>query len=123
MLTTIQLAQDDDGFEIRSFGSALDEEEAFAEPEAHAAPEQRRDLSPVPPKPVPSAPRQRESLDGETIFAVGEDGDKWSDDEAEEDEDEEDDDDDDDDESSSDDDDESHRESGERKRLTSKRQD
>lgn len=118
----MKLAQDDDGFEIRSFGSALDEEEAFAEPEAHAAPEQRRDLSPVPPKPVSSAPRQRESLDGETIFAVGEDGDKWSDDEAEEDEDEDDDDDDDDEESSSDDDDESHRDSGERKRLTSKRQ-
>ena len=31
----------------------------------------------MPPKPVPSAPRQRESLDGETIFAVGEDADKW----------------------------------------------
>lgn len=30
---------------------------------------------------VPS-PQARESLDGETIFAVGEDGDKWSDDEA-----------------------------------------
>ena len=27
------------------------------------------------------APRDRQSLDGETIFAVGEDGDKWSDDE------------------------------------------
>lgn len=126
MLTTLKLAQDDDGFEIRSFGSALDEEEAFAEPESHAAPAQRRDLSPVPPKPVPSAPRQRESLDGETIFAVGEDGDKWSDDEAEEDGDEEDDSDDDDsddEESSSDDDDQSRRDSGERKRLTGKHQD
>ena len=41
-----------------------------------------RELSPVPPKPVQPAPRQRESLDGETIFAVGEeDGDKFSDDE------------------------------------------
>lgn len=39
----------------------------------------RRDLSPVPPKPVPSAPR-RQSLEDETIFAVGEeDPDKWSD--------------------------------------------
>ena len=47
-----------------------------------SAAEGHRDLSPVPPKPVSSAPRQRESLDDETIFAVGEDGDKWSDDES-----------------------------------------
>ena len=90
-----QLAQDDDGFEIRSFGSALDEEEALGDLDGHPAAESRRDLSPVPPKPVPSAPQQRESLDGETIFAVGEDADKWSDDE-----------------------DESPRNSSERKRLT-----
>ena len=58
----------------------MDEERGGGE----EANEQGRDLSPVPPKPipVPSAPRQRESLDGETIFAVGEDvEDKWSDDE------------------------------------------
>ncbi len=58
-----------------------------------------RGLSPNPPpqpaRTVPS-PRPRESLDGETIFAVGEDGDKWSDE------------------------DESPRNSGERKRLTGK---
>jgi hypothetical protein len=53
-----------------------------------------RGLSPNPP-PKPSA-RPRESLDGETIFAVGEDGDKWSDE------------------------DDSPRNSGERKRLTGK---
>ncbi|KAF9889599.1 hypothetical protein FE257_007107 [Aspergillus nanangensis] len=92
-----ELAQDDDGFEIRSFGSALDEEDALGGPEGHYSSEPRRDLSPVPPKPVPSAPRHRDSLDGETIFAVGEDGDKWSDDE-----------------------DDSPRNSGERKRLTGK---
>lgn len=41
-----------------------------------------RELSPIPPKPVQPAPQQRESLDGETIFAVGEeDGDKFSEDE------------------------------------------
>ena len=34
----------------------------------------------------PSPPLPRESLDGETIFAVGEDGDKWSDDGSGEDE-------------------------------------
>jgi hypothetical protein len=58
-----------------------------------------RGLSPNPPQRsiarVPP-PRPRESLDGETIFAVGEDGDKWSDE------------------------DESPRNSGERKRLTGK---
>ena len=37
-------------------------------------------LSPVPPKPI-NERHDRHSLDGETIFAVGEDGDKWSDDE------------------------------------------
>lgn len=115
ILKIVQLAQDDDGFEIRSFGSALDEEEAFAIPEEHSPPEQHRDLSPVPPKPVPSAPRQRESLDGETIFAVGEDGDKWSEDEEEDEEEE--------DEEESSDDDESERHSGERERLTDKRKD
>ena len=41
-----------------------------------------RNASPMPPKSVPSAPpvNPRESLDGETIFAVGEDGDRWSED-------------------------------------------
>ncbi|KAL2821566.1 lung seven transmembrane receptor-domain-containing protein [Aspergillus granulosus] len=73
-----ELAQDDDGFEIRSFGGALDEEDALGDLDEHS-PTERRDLSPVPPKPVPSAARPRESLDGETIFAVGEDGDRWSD--------------------------------------------
>ena len=34
----------------------------------------------MPPKPVTER-HDRHSLDGETIFAVGEDGDKWSDDE------------------------------------------
>ncbi|KAL2800444.1 lung seven transmembrane receptor-domain-containing protein [Aspergillus keveii] len=74
-----ELAQDDDGFEIRSFGGALDEEDALGDLDEHSPHEPRRDLSPVPPKPVPSAARTRESLDGETIFAVGEDGDRWSD--------------------------------------------
>lgn len=94
LLTLVQIAQDDDGFEIRSFGTSLDEERGG---EGNAGNEAGRDLSPVLPKPVPSAPRQRDSLDGETIFAVGEDGDKWSDDEEE-----------------------SPRNSGERKRLTGK---
>lgn len=79
-----ELAQDDDGFEIRSFNGALDEEDALGGLDEHSPHEQRRDLSPVPPKPVPSAARTRESLDAmdsETIFAVGDDPDKWTDDE------------------------------------------
>lgn len=92
-----ELAQDDDGFEIRSLATSLDEEFALPdERDERPRHEPERELSPVPPKPVPSAPRQRESLDGETIFAVGEDADKWSDE------------------------DESPRNSGERQRLTGK---
>ncbi|KAJ5802908.1 uncharacterized protein N7503_005358 [Penicillium pulvis] len=75
-----ELAQDDDGFEIRSFGSGLDEEDPLDAPPEYpgsSAAEGRRDLSPMPPKPVSSA--HRASLDEETIFAVG-DEDKWSDD-------------------------------------------
>jgi hypothetical protein len=64
----------------------LDEEDAYDAPPDYpgsSAAEGRRDLSPIPPKPFSSAPRQRESLDEEIIFAVGEeDGDKWSDDES-----------------------------------------
>ncbi|KAJ5893464.1 hypothetical protein N7495_005155 [Penicillium taxi] len=93
-----ELAQDDDGFEIRSFGSGLDEEDPLDAPPEYpgsSAAEARRDLSPVPPKPFSSGQYTRASLDEETIFAVGEeDGDKWSDD------------------------DESPRNSGERQRLT-----
>ncbi|MCJ1366694.1 hypothetical protein MMC16_005824 [Acarospora aff. strigata] len=92
-----ELAQDDEGFEITSFGGSLDEE-ARSPPELRNV-DNSRDLSPIPPKPV-SPPRKdqaRDSLDGETIFAVGEDADKWSDD-----------------------DEESVRNSGERKRLTGK---
>ena len=41
-----------------------------------------QDALPMPPKSAPTAPlvNPRESLDGETIFAVGEDGDRWSED-------------------------------------------
>lgn len=73
----VQLAQDDEGFEIASFGGSLDDEEDARSP-THQANGQ---LSPVPPKPINDNHPPRQSLDGETIFAVGEDGDKWSDDE------------------------------------------
>lgn len=94
-----ELAQDDDGFEIRSLADSLDEEDGRSPDARTPVPSNAADrgLSPNPPQKlsarVPS-PLPRESLDGETIFAVGEDGDKWSDE------------------------DESPRNSGERKRLT-----
>ncbi|CAI6300791.1 unnamed protein product [Periconia digitata] len=97
-----EIAQDDEGFEIASLRDSLDEEEgggydtvpSHEQQGPHSA---NRDASPLPaPRPQKPVVPPRESLDGDTIFAVGED-DKWSDDE---------------------DDDED-----ERKRLTSKRDD
>jgi hypothetical protein len=85
-----ELAQDDEGgFEIADYGVGdSDDEEDGARGGA------RYDSAPKPKPTAPnsgvpaatssvSAPRDipRESVDGETIFAVGEDGDKWSDDE------------------------------------------
>lgn len=102
-----QIAQDDDGFEIASLGRDsfdIDLEDPTAEtengygngglyasnkpPPGYDAPrDHRRDASPLP-APVPTKPRAaplpRESLDGETIFAVG---DEVSDDEEGEEED------------------------------------
>ena len=84
-----ELAQDDEGFEIADFGA--DEDEDDEDPENAAA--HRGDRTQpgqegprYDPAPKPTAPRvvPRESLDGETIFAVGEDGDRWSEDEEDE---------------------------------------
>jgi hypothetical protein len=83
-----EIAQDDEGFEIASMRDSLDEEEGGygQAPSYDPAPRQRdaaRDESPLPaPKPQKPIVPPRESLDGDTIFAVGED-DKWSDDELE----------------------------------------
>ncbi|OCK82615.1 hypothetical protein K432DRAFT_415246 [Lepidopterella palustris CBS 459.81] len=86
-----EIAQDDEGFEIASLRDSLDEEDAHSmHPPAYdpaprsnrnASQNSHRDISPLPaPKPQKPMPPPRESLDGDTIFAVGED-DKWSDDE------------------------------------------
>ncbi|KAL8680396.1 MAG: hypothetical protein Q9186_003425 [Xanthomendoza sp. 1 TL-2023] len=86
-----EIAQDDEGFDMGSFGGSLDEEDARSPTREEmnggvgsGEPRKKADLSPVPPKPVSEggARGQRDSLDGETIFAVGEDGDRWSDDES-----------------------------------------
>ncbi|OAL46620.1 hypothetical protein IQ07DRAFT_590727 [Pyrenochaeta sp. DS3sAY3a] len=84
-----EIAQDDEGFEIASLRDSLDEEEGSDghPPSYDPAPRTRnqmaRDVSPLPaPQPQKPIVPPRESLDGDTIFAVGED-DKWSDDELE----------------------------------------
>lgn len=99
ILIFAQLAQEDDGFEIRSMADSLDDEEEGRAPgERTPVPNgaTARDTSPLPQKAAPPPVHPRESLDGETIFAVGEDGDRWSED------------------------DDSPRNSSERKRLTGK---
>jgi len=99
-----EIAQDDDGFEIASARDSMDSEadleggpprnkhtppssdqsgSSNAEPSVPPAYSRPRDESPLPaPKPTKPASLPRESLDGETIFAVG-DEDKWSDDDGE----------------------------------------
>ncbi|PVH93303.1 hypothetical protein DM02DRAFT_634669 [Periconia macrospinosa] len=97
-----EIAQDDEGFEIASLRDSLDEEEGQggydpAPSQQHGSHSANRDVSPLPaPRPQKPVVPPRESLDGDTIFAVGED-DKWSEDEDEDED--------------------------ERKRLTSKRDD
>ena len=97
-----QLAQDDDGFEIRSIADSLsdDEEQARKDidrsvpPSGGASTSLADAISTEPnrpqasnslpqntskaPQPPPQSTRPRESLDGETIFAVGDDGIEWS---------------------------------------------
>ncbi|KAF2762557.1 hypothetical protein EJ05DRAFT_459313 [Pseudovirgaria hyperparasitica] len=92
-----EIAQDDEGFEIASLRDSLDDVDDDDDLEGHAANRppaydpvrssgHRRDESPLPaPQPTKPVPPPRESLDGDTIFAVGEE-DKWSDDEMDEDE-------------------------------------
>ena len=78
-----ELAQDDEGFEITDFGVGEEDDD---DPESAGG--HRADGAPIPrseprydPPPAANTAKEipRESLDGETIFAVGEDGDKWSD--------------------------------------------
>ncbi|KEF53115.1 uncharacterized protein A1O9_11023 [Exophiala aquamarina CBS 119918] len=103
-----ELAQDDDGFEIRSIADSLsDDEEQARKDEERAVPPSGdastslsnavniappRKSSPAPAQQNSSRappPRPRESLDGETIFAVGDDGMEWSEGEEEDDTDDE----------------------------------
>lgn len=106
LLTQSQVAQDEDGnFEFRSIGGLSDDEDDDDDPKDIEARAQRKlheravspsggastsiaDQAPAVSKsqsslggsgaPKPPPPRSRESLDGEAIFAVGE-NDDWSD--------------------------------------------
>ncbi|TVY26005.1 Membrane protein [Lachnellula hyalina] len=90
-----ELAQDDEGFEIADFGVEDDDEDDDLE-HGGATQGNRGDegprYDPAPgakvTKPPPGSNTAkdipRDSLDGDTIFAVGEDGDRWSDDGSDE---------------------------------------
>ncbi|KAI9678652.1 MAG: hypothetical protein M1817_005709 [Caeruleum heppii] len=75
-----ELAQDDEGFEVASFGGSLDEEEAGAGEQTPRGPTDANGTS-VPKADAPTR-HPRESMDGEPVFAVGDDADRWSDESA-----------------------------------------
>lgn len=81
-----ELAQDDEGFEIADFG-ADDDDDDLENGGAHRGdrtqPGQEGPRYDPPPGANTAKEIPRESLDGDTIFAVGEDGDRWSDDGSE----------------------------------------
>ncbi|KAI1000928.1 hypothetical protein K3495_g7272 [Podosphaera aphanis] len=83
-----ELAQDDEGFEIADFGVDDDEDDDDDLMNAKAYRGERDGIGQEGPRydPAPkSNPRKftrqntRQSIEGETVFAVGEDGDTWSD--------------------------------------------
>lgn len=80
-----ELAQDDEGFEVADFGADGDDSGDEEQGRAQEGQELRYDPTPKASAPKQTVPRDlpRESLDGETIFAVGEDADRWSDDDDE----------------------------------------
>lgn len=79
-----ELAQDDEGFEIADFGADDDDDEDDLENgTAHrgdrTVPGQEGPRYDPPPASNTAKEIPRESLDGETIFAVGDENDRWSD--------------------------------------------
>ena len=72
--------QDDEDFEIASFSSSLDNDVEGARlhpaPDGHSNHNLRVNSISIPAKSKPV--KDRQSLDGKTIFAVVNDGDKWS---------------------------------------------
>ncbi|KAH6680792.1 integral membrane protein-like protein [Halenospora varia] len=87
-----ELAQDDEGFEIADFGAEDDEDDDLENAGAHRGTRNESGqegprYDPAPGAKTTKAPAgantakdiPRDSLDGDTIFAVGEDNDRWSD--------------------------------------------
>ncbi|RKF80620.1 Membrane protein PTM1 [Golovinomyces cichoracearum] len=75
-----ELAQDDEGFEIEDFGAEDDDD--LESPNGHKHNDSRYDPAPNFASKSHGSHVDRGSLEGETMFAIGEDGDKWSDDET-----------------------------------------
>ena len=80
-----ELAQDDEGFEIADFGVEDEDEDddlenAAAHREDRTQPGQEGPRYDPPPGANTAKEIPRESIDGETIFAVGDEGDRWSED-------------------------------------------
>ncbi|KAE8444865.1 hypothetical protein EG329_014113 [Mollisiaceae sp. DMI_Dod_QoI] len=78
-----ELAQDDEGFEIADFGADDEDEDDVENAAAHRGdrtqPGQEGPRYDPPPASNTAKEIPRESLDGETIFAVGDENDRWSD--------------------------------------------
>lgn len=75
-----ELAQDDEGFEIADFGAEEDDEDDDLEGGHRTQPGQSGPRYDPPPAANTAKEIPRESIDGETLFAVGEDGERWSED-------------------------------------------
>jgi hypothetical protein len=77
-----ELAQDDEGFEIADFGIEDEDDEDDEDGAVHRGnrthPGQEGSRYDPPPGANTAKDIPRESLDGETVYAVGEDGDRWS---------------------------------------------
>ena len=78
-----ELAQDEEGFEIADFG-AEDDDDDDSESGAHrgdrTVPGQEGPRYDPPPGANTAKEIPRESIDGETLFAVGDEGERWSED-------------------------------------------
>lgn len=85
-----ELAQDDEGFEIADFGAEDDDDDDLENAAAHRGdrtqPGQEGPRYDPPPGANTAKEIPRESIDGETIFAVGDEGDhdRWSEDGSDE---------------------------------------
>lgn len=79
-----ELAQDDEGFEIADFGVEDEDDDDLENAAAHRGdrtqPGQEGPRYDPPPGANTAKEIPRESIDGETIFAVGDEGDRWSED-------------------------------------------